>query len=97
MLITIQQVSDLFAGNIVSRRRYEADDPTEIQNMFTAVLEACEDLLDSEGIAMDDDTLQLVKVTFKYPGVAGGLEVLFGPNSSSEGISVRPTINHYKE
>ena len=73
----IRQFSDLIEGEVVAERQYSEDDPDDITGVLKLVLANCSDLIKQEGIPLDQDSIELTKMEFRYPGVAGTLQVLF--------------------
>ena len=77
MRMTIRQFSDLIEGEVVAERQYSADDPGDVTGALRLVLRNCSDFIRLEDIPLHQDAIQLKKMEFTYPGVAGRLEVLF--------------------
>ena len=77
MWMTIRQFSDLIEGEVVAERQYSADDPGDVIGALRLVLHNCSDFIKKEEIPLHEDAIQLKKMEFTYPGVAGRLEVLF--------------------
>ena len=77
MRMTIRQYSDLIEGEVVAEGQYSADDPGDAIDVLRLVLHNRSDFIKREEIPLHQDALQLKKMDFTYPGVAGRLEVLF--------------------
>ena len=77
MRMTIRQYSDLIEGDVVAERQYSADDPGNVIDVLTLVLRNCSDFIRQEEIALLQDAIELKRIEFRYPGVAGRLEVDF--------------------
>lgn len=77
--IKVRQLSDLVSGTVVSEYDYEYEPPPtkEISDILVLILQACKGLMKSEGIEIVQDSLDLERIVFKYPGVAGEIEVTF--------------------
>ena len=78
MDMTIRQLSDLVAGNVVKEQEYSSENPQDIVGVLRLVLHNCSDFLRSEGIEPVQDSIELRKLTMTYPGLAGILEIIFG-------------------
>ena len=77
MRMTIRQYSDLIEGNVVAERQYSAGDPGNVIDVLKLVLRNCTDFIKQEEIALAQDAIELKRIDFTYPGVAGRLEVAF--------------------
>ena len=77
MRMTIRQYSDLIEGDVVAERECSADDPGNVIDVLTLVLRNCSDFIRQEEIALLQDAIELKRMEFTYPGVAGRLEVVF--------------------
>ena len=77
MRMTIRQFSELIEGEVVAERQYSADDPGDAIGALRLVLHNCSDFIKKEEISLRQDAIELTKMEFTYPGVAGRLEVLF--------------------
>ena len=71
------QKSDLVEGAVVSERVYDNENPADIVEVLGLVLSNCTDFLGGEGTVISQDTIELDKLTLKYPGMAGVIEVIF--------------------
>lgn len=83
MRMTVRQYSSLIEGEVVAERHYSSDTPGDIADVLRLILANCSDFIRQEGVTLHQDALELKKIEFTYPGVAGKLEVLF-PNASAE-------------
>ena len=77
MRMTIRQYSDLIEGDVVAERQYFADNPGDVIDVLRQILRNCSDFIRQEEIALLQDAIELKRMEFKYPGIAGRLEVLF--------------------
>ena len=77
MDMTIRQLSDLVEGSVVSERKFSGGSPSDMGDVLRLILANCADLLRTEELAIVQDSIELKKMVFSYPGVAGVIEVLF--------------------
>ena len=77
MRMTIRQFSDLIEGEVVEKRQYSSGDPGDVTDIIRLVLHNCSDFLKQEEIPIHQTAIELKKMEFTYPGVAGRLEVVF--------------------
>ena len=78
MRMTVRQISDLLEGEVVGERKYCDDPPTEITGVLRLILRNCSDYMKREGITINQDTIELEKLTLRYQGMAGVIEVIVG-------------------
>jgi hypothetical protein len=74
--MTVRQYSDLIEGEVVAEHQYSSDDPRDLIGVVRLILHNCSDFIKQEDLALHQDAIQLEKMEFTYPGVAGRLEVL---------------------
>ena len=68
-------------GEVVGEQASEDKTPAEIMGVFRLILANCSKYLKDEDISITQESLELEKLVFKYPGAAGVIEVPFGePN-----------------
>ena len=77
MRMVFRQVTDLAEGGMVSEREYEAPNPEDLLGVLRLVMDNCSDFIRSEGASINQDNITLKQLTFRYPGVAGVIEVHF--------------------
>ncbi len=77
MRMTIRQLSELIEGEVVAEKQYSADSPSDLIGVLTLVLHNCSDLLQREDIPISQTAINLRKLEFTHPEVAGRLEALF--------------------
>ena len=77
MRMTIRQFSELVKGEVVAERQYSAENPDDVMGVLRLILHNCSDFIKEEGIPLNQDAIQLKKMEFTYPGVAGRIEVFF--------------------
>ena len=78
MRMTVRQVSDLVTGGVVGECEYSDPAPADISGALRLILDNCSDFMMREGIPINQGTIELMRLTFKYPGMAGGIEVIIG-------------------
>lgn len=79
MRMTIRQYSDLVKGRVVSERDYNDDGPEDILGVLLLVIQNCINFIEQEGIPIVQSSVGLEKLTLRYPGVAGMIEVVLYP------------------
>ena len=84
MQMTIRQYSDLIEGEVVAEHAYSADDPSDLIGVVKMILHNCSDFIKQEEMPIHQDTIELRKMEFTYPGVAGRLEVVFENTGEGE-------------
>lgn len=83
MDMTIRQVSDLVDGAVVGEHRYSAPTPADLYAVLQLVFTNCADFMNREDITLSHDTMELEKLTFRYRGMAGSIEVMFATDGES--------------
>ena len=79
MKMLIQQISDLQEGMVVGEQEFDDESPPDIQGVLQLVLRNCTQYLQREERPIPQSSIELKKLVLAYPGVAGVIEVTFGP------------------
>ena len=74
----LRQVSDLVEGTVVGQREYLYEPPSNILGMLRLILNNCSEFMKREGIPISQDSIELQKLVFTYPRMAGYIEVDVG-------------------
>ena len=79
----LRQISNLVDGSVVGEREYCYEPPSDILGMLRLMLDSCSEFMKREGIPISQNSIELQKLVFTYPGMAGYIEVEMGSSNDT--------------